>query len=257
MLRARCGWRAGSRRGDIRAGAVVGRLRHVTALLVLASSAAAAGAQGPSVRPGVPVSGKGDVAAVPAVANAGPWKFRVLLDGKPIGHHHFTLQQGGDARTLKSEARFDVKLLGLTVYSYRHTATEHWQGGCLAELDARTDDDGTVSTVQARREGEALTVTGTQGSRSLEGCVLSFAYWNPSILDQTRLLNAQTGKEEAVRIESLGIKNIEVADGSVPARHYRITGVDQPIELWYSQQGDWLALESTVSRGRRLSYRRE
>ncbi|MBA3597444.1 MAG: hypothetical protein H0W40_08700 [Methylibium sp.] len=191
------------------------------------------------------------------VANAGPWKFRVLLDGQPIGHHRFTLQQQGDARTLKSEASFDVKLFGLTVYSYRHTATERWQGGCLTALDARTDDDGSVSIVQARREGKSLTVAGTQGSRSLEGCVLSFAYWNPSMLDQTRLLNAQTGKEEAVRIESLGMKNIEVADGSMPARHYRITGVDRPIELWYSQQGDWLALESTVSGGRRLSYWRE
>lgn len=224
---------------------------------MLALSSVAVGAQGLPARPGVPASGTYVVAAAAAVGNEGPWKFRVLLDGKPIGHHHFTLQQGGDARTLKSEAHFDVKLLGLTVYRYRHTATERWQGGCLAELDARTDDDGTVSTVQARREGKVLAVRGTQGSRSLEGCVLSFAYWNPLMLDQTRLLNAQTGEEEAVRIESLGMKNIEAADGSVPARHYRITGVDQPIELWYSQQGDWLALESTVSGGRRLSYRRE
>lgn len=192
-----------------------------------------------------------------AAAAEGPWRFRVLLDGEPIGQHRFGLHDEGAQRTLRSEARFDVKLLGLTVYRYRHEATERWQGGCLVELTARTDDDGNISLVQARRHGAGLHVRSPGGEQVLEGCVFTFAYWNPAMLEQARLLNAQTGEAEAVRIESLGDSTVEARGGTVPARRYRITGPERPVELWYSPEGDWLALESTVSGGRRLSYRRE
>lgn len=206
-------------------------------------------------------SGSGERAATtPTAATTaaqGPWNFRVLLDGKPIGHHRFTLEQKGAERVLRSEARFDVKLLGLTVYRYRHEATERWRGDCLAGLAARTDDDGEESVVEAVQEGGALTVRGPRGDEALPGCMLSFAYWNPAMLRQTRLLNVQTGAVEAVRIEPLGSETVRVSGADRAAQRWRVIGVEQPIELWYSLQGDWLALASTVSGGRKLSYLRE
>jgi hypothetical protein len=40
----------------------------------------------------------------------------------------------------------------------------------------------------------------------------------------------------------------------VPARHYSIEGLERPIHVWYSLQGEWLALESTVAGGKRPRY---
>jgi hypothetical protein len=83
---------------------------------------------------------------------------------------------------------------------------------------------------------------------------MSFAYWNPEILRQTRLLNSQTGQYEAVTIAAMGEEKITVRGAAVQAKRYRITGPKNPIDLWYSADNSWLALQSTLDGGRRLRY---
>lgn len=173
------------------------------------------------------------------------WSFEASLDGKPIGQHVFTLEgQDGASRSLRSEARFDVKLLGITVYRYRHQAQERWQGECLKSLTADTDDNG-----------DKLAVRLEPGDPLLAGCAMSFAYWNRAILRQRELLNAQTGKLEPVRIEQLPAATIDVRGQSVEAQRWRIVALKQRIELWYDGSGRWVGLDGTLEGGKLLSYR--
>jgi hypothetical protein len=174
-----------------------------------------------------------------ATAQSQQWDFQVFLDEQAIGHHHFTLREAGQERELKSEARFDVKLLFITAYRYAHDATERWRGNCLTQIAARTDDNGKKSEV---------------GTAPTEACVMSFAYWNPEMLQQTRLLNAQTGKLETVTITPMGDEKIAVRGAPTVAKRYRITGPKHPIDLWYGADRSWLALQSTLEGGRRLRY---
>ncbi|MEZ2296560.1 DUF6134 family protein [Variovorax sp. RCC_210] len=198
-----------------------------------------------------------DAATASAAGPAdGEWNFRVLLDDSPIGEHRFALATAGDERKLTSEARFAVKLLGVTVYRYQHNATETWRGDCLKRLSSKTDDDGTPEKVNAEAAGDnALAVTTPKGTQSLEGCVMSFAYWNPAIRTQDKLLNAQSGKFEAVQVSRAGSGTVEVRGQPVAATRWRIATDAQPIDVWYSAQGEWLGLDSTVGGNRKLSYR--
>jgi len=182
--------------------------------------------------------------ACSAAANATEWNFRALLDNKPIGSHRFVDNADGDARTLLSEARFAVKFFGITAHRYQHTANEQWRGDCLNEITASTDDNGKVSKVHLE-------------AAELRGCAMSFAYWNPLIQTQTRLLNAQTGEFENVQVSRLGPGTLNVRGMPTAATRWRITGPAQPIDVWYSLQGDWVGLDSTVAGGRKLSYRLE
>lgn len=182
------------------------------------------------------------------------WDFRAFLDDSPIGYHRFTLLEQGARRELRSESRFEVKVLFITAYRYAHDATERWRGNCLESLTARTDDNGDRPSVDAAGEGERLAVATGRGRETIAGCVMSFAYWNPLILSQSRLLNAQTGEYEAIRVSALGEESITVRGAPVAARRYRITGPRNPIDIWYSLADEWLALESTVAGGRRLRY---
>jgi Family of unknown function (DUF6134) len=198
--------------------------------------------------------------AAPRPAHAsepsGDWNFRALLDGEPIGQHRFSVTAQGDERRVTSDARFTVKFLGITAYRYQHKATEQWRGGCLTALNSTTDDDGKPSRVQAELDDTHLKVLAAdKPATSLKGCVMSFAYWNPAIQQQTQLLNAQTGKLESVQVQRVGAGSIDVRGKPVAATEYRITGPAQPINVWYSPQGDWLGLDSIVGGGRKLSYR--
>jgi hypothetical protein len=199
----------------------------------------------------------GMLTSLPAAAQARAWNFQVMLDDSPIGYHRFALNEQGGAREMKIEARFNVKVLFINAYQYAHDATERWRGNCLDSISARTDDNGEKLTVEAARDGERLAVTTVKGKQALDGCVMTFAYWNPEILRQPRLLNSQTGEYEAVKITQLPDENVTVRGAPVMARHYRITGPKNPIELWYSASDEWLALDSTVAGGRKLRYRIE
>ena len=184
------------------------------------------------------------------------WNFRVLLDGKPIGVHRFTLQQDGARRTLQTDAQFDVKLLFFSAYRYRHEALEQWEGDCVATVATDTDTNGERQSVRARTQGASFVVESGGRREVHEGadrCAMTFAYWNPRILDARRLLNTQTGELMPVTIATLGDERISVRGHPVTAARYRITATDLSIDVWYADRR-WVALESLLKNGRRLRY---
>jgi hypothetical protein len=184
------------------------------------------------------------------------YAFKVFLDGKPIGEHMFTIATEGDARRVTSQADFRVRILGFTAYRYRHHAEEQWAGDCLASLSSSTDDDGKPERVKLAKQGDANEITTPAGTTSEPGCLMSFAYWNPAMRAQRRLLNPQTGKVDAVRIERVADGHVMLDGKDVDAIDWRITGGESPIDVWISAQGEWVGLDSTVGSGKhRLSYR--
>lgn len=203
------------------------------------------------------------VAALPchAVGTPDVWNFSVALDGRPIGTHRFELTgMEGEARSLRSEAKFEVKLLGFTAYRYRHHAEEQWQGNCLASINASTDDDGEVTAVNGRTGDNGFVVTASKGKKSSQAatqdCLLSFAYWNPARLAlQRQLLDQGTGRIEAVTINALPAASIMMGGTSTAVTGLRIIGLKHPIDVWYTAAGLWAGLDTTVDGGRKLTYR--
>ncbi len=198
-------------------------------------------------------------AAAPAT---GEWNFVAALNDKPIGNHRFSVTGSGETRRLVGEANFEVKFIGISAYRYEHTVVEKWRGNCLVDLASKTDDDGKVTRVRAQSEGAAgsgddalLVSIDNAAGAALQGCVMSFAYWNPAIQTQTRLFNAQTGKVEKVQVARAGSGEIDVRGKATPAMRWRITGATNPIDVWYSETGEWIGLDSLVDGGRKLSYR--
>ena len=191
-----------------------------------------------------------------SASTSNEWLFEVFLDEKPIGFHHFQLNTSVDTRKLRGEARFSVKLLGFTVYDYSHQNLELWQQDCLQRIEASTDDNGKQLFVRGSSNGEQLLLEDNSGNRGVPGCVMTFAYWNPEILVQQQLLNAQTGEYLDISVQPLGEKTLQLQDSDVAALHYRLSTNENDIDLWYSSDRDWLALSTTTSDGRQLHYRR-
>lgn len=197
------------------------------------------------------------VVSVPAFANH-TWDFRVFLDDKEIGTHRFDLvDKGGGERQLVSQARMTVKVLFVTAYTYDHHDVEHWTGDCLSKLTSKTDDNGDEHRVDVQRQGAATKVQTLAGVQTLGECVLTFAYWNPAMLQQTRLLNSQDGEYVEVKITDAGADSIVVRGVQTPARRYELRSTNQKlsIDLWYSPSDEWLALESKTERGQKLIYK--
>lgn len=191
-------------------------------------------------------------------ASADEWRFKVLLDGKAIGYHVFSINDRESHKELVSEARFNVKLLFITAYRYAHDSREQWRDGCLERIAAQTDDNGERISVNGSQSDRGFLITTGKQSKELEPCVLTFAYWNPRMLEETHLLNPQTGEYVPVRIRHVGSESISVRGVSRTAERFHLAGDAKiggklDIDLWYSADKQWLALESTTD-GRRLRY---
>ena len=184
------------------------------------------------------------------------WDFRVTLDGKDIGYHRFASSPQGGTEQVDIEAEFKVKVLFVTAYRYAHRNQEQWQDGCLLRIESETDDNGSEFTVRGERvDGSYQIQHNADLSDHVLGCLRSFSYWDPGILDAQRLLNAQTGLIEEVAFEFLGTESFALGAGSVEANRYRLSTPDKDITLWYEQDsGRWLGLETLAKGDRVLRY---
>lgn len=196
------------------------------------------------------------LAAAPALTAApADYHFRVLLDGKPIGHHRFQFEERPGGYRLVSEADYQVDFLFFTAYEYEHRSEERWRDGCLVRIDSRTDDNGETWRIQGEGtdSGYSLKVNGEAGEVARD-CLRTFAYWRPSLLEAEALLNSQNGELESVTL-SEAVSRPLPWDGGGEATRYRLETAQRPIELWYGDDGRWLALRSELENGRILTYR--
>jgi hypothetical protein len=189
-----------------------------------------------------------------AAGNA--WRFKVYLDDKEIGYQNFFVAEHAGMKQLRSVANFEYRLLFLNLFHYQHETSEIWSGDCLQSINARTDANGKPFRVDGRQEQGEFRVKKANGEASIPECVMSFAFWNPKVLEQNILLNAQDGELLEVDISNPVFEELEVLGESRPSYRYRLAAGALDLDLWYSTENEWLALESEVEGGRILRYER-
>ena len=196
-------------------------------------------------------------AAAAATGSQQEFKFRVLLDGDDIGTHTFRVNREAGQETVEIDARFKVKIIGITVYSYVHENRELWRDGCLRRIESSTVDGGDEFKVDGRDEGGRFQLSTQDGERELAAdCVMTFSYWKRDYLEQPRLLNSQNGEFLEVDVENGGVEQLRLDARELAAERYRLRNRERDIDItvWYEQQsGEWLALESRVD-GRVIRY---
>jgi len=190
----------------------------------------------------------------PDEGKAESWKFKVYLDDSEIGYHNFLLTEQDGRQQLTTEAEFRVKFLFITAYKYEHFNEETWQGDCLQEIRSETDANGKKFAVRGVQSPDGFEVEADNSRNQVNGCVKTFAYWNPDILEEPELLNSQTGEILPVTIEPVALETLTVRGEETPAQRYRVLAKNMELDIWYSEDRRWLALESTVKGGRKLRY---
>jgi hypothetical protein len=186
------------------------------------------------------------------------WNFKVYLDDKEIGFHNFSMVHKDEHHEIYSSARFDVKFLFINAYSYKHDNVERWHGHCLNSINAVTDDNGDLYNVSGEADNEAFIVNAAENNNEKQNkylpCIKTFAYWDPEFLNEATLLNSQTGEMIEVDSEFVANETLNYKGEEITARHYRLHGKDLRIDLWYSVDDHWLALESLTESGRVIRY---
>ncbi|MDC0931553.1 DUF6134 family protein [Methylophilaceae bacterium] len=176
------------------------------------------------------------------------WNFDALLNDKIIGQHTFIYE---DEKTT-SNANFKFEYLFMD-FIYQHKSTETWQGDCLKTILSKTDDDGHLYEVSGHIGTDQFLVITNNKAAELPSCVMTFAYGNPKILDQKKLMNSQNGEYLDVDIQFLRQENHMVKGKDILTNLWQIEANsdngDLLIHLWYDKNMNWVSLKSQTPIG--------
>lgn len=191
-----------------------------------------------------------------SAAQAQEWAFDVYLDKSKIGTHSFTFNDN----MLVSKAKFNVKVLFIEAYKYDHVSKEQWQNDCLTNIDVNTTEDKVNTKVKGKKTDNGFEINDGKTKQTLPACTMTFAYWNPKILEQSKLLNPQNAEYLETTFTKIGNENITVKGKPTETTHYKLVGAlngakKLNIELWYNQNNDWVALKSITPEGYVINYK--
>jgi len=174
--------------------------------------------------------------------------FDALLNGKTIGQHTFIIE---DDKTI-SKANFKFEFL-LMDFFYQHNSIETWDKNCLKSISSETDDDGDLYQVTGQVVADGFLVNSNQKSKLLPQCIMTFAYGNPEILNQKKLMNSQNGEFLDVDVKLLREENYILKGENIITNLWQISAEsnngDMLIHLWYDKDMKWVGLKTSTPIG--------
>jgi hypothetical protein len=171
-------------------------------------------------------------------------EFAITVDNAPCGRYRMTIERRDDGTvSMAGQASVAVKKLGITVYRYTYSGTEVWQDrrdGRLLGLNSSSNDDGKKYDVYVSIDGENLRARVNGQTRQIRGDVWTMTFWRmPHARFHNQgvpLLDADTGKDYAGRVDHLGTAPVAVSGQNQNCHHFRVTGGPYPVDLWYDAQ---------------------
>ena len=153
-----------------------------------------------------------------------------------IGTYTNTVEPIRDGVTVKTQAHFEVKLLGVRMHREDAERTEHWQGNRLVAFRGVTDKgDGPVE-VKGEANGNSFIITSPQGTTRAPWSVHPANPWSSNFLHSNTMMRPDTGKLEQVRIGSGQETAVKLDSANIPAVKYELDGSTK-YTVWLDERG--------------------
>jgi hypothetical protein len=153
-----------------------------------------------------------------------------------IGTYTNTVEPSRDGITVKTQAHFEVKMLGVRIHHEDAQRTERWQGNRLVAFRGVTDKgDGPVE-VKGEARGNNFIITSPEGTITAPASVHPANPWSSNFLHSNTMMRPDTGKIEQVRIGSGQETAVKLDSASIPAVKYEVDGSGK-YTVWLDDRG--------------------
>lgn len=182
-----------------------------------------------------------------------PIHFDVIRNNDVIGAHKVEFRGNPGEFSVRTLIDITVRVLGVSVFIFRHDGTERWKNGLLHAFDSKTIDDDSEFFVNARAEGGAVRIVNRRGTETAPPDIMVGSYWTPEIALQSQLIDPQRGRVKTQQLLSQDKMPLQVGRNSIEATRYRVIGVT---DGWvaYDASGRWVAAE-LKKKGSDIFYR--
>ena len=192
---------------------------------------------------------QGEPAQKNFTAKTETWRFKAFIDKKEVGYHSFKAYYHASGIRLEGEAKFEYKLLGITLFSYKHAVVEEYDNNyCLQKITSDTQIKDKSLSVQGNLTPQGFAINAPTDEIHDTQCIVPFAYWAPTFIAQNELLNGQTGELVPVSIYP------ESQAGNAVETSYRVETDEMSLAVQYDARGKWIGLVSDLPAKRKLTY---
>jgi hypothetical protein len=191
------------------------------------------------------------IAAAPPSENL---RFSILRNGDPIGTATMVVRRDGSEMSAQTDIHIRVKAAFVTLYRFDQTQSERWADGRFIGLSSRTDDNGTVHTVAARSEANAIRVDADGQTQEVDRATIPASLWNPALVDRTLALDPQDGSVLRLHIVDRGDEQVSVSGHPIKAHRYSIESSFSE-DVWYDSGRHLVKVELRASDGSTIEYR--
>jgi hypothetical protein len=182
-----------------------------------------------------------------------PIHFDVIRNNDVIGTHKVEFRGSSEEFSVRTLIDITVRVLGVTVFLFRHDGTERWRNGLLQAFDSKTTDDDSEFFVTGRAEAGGFRIVNRKGTETAPPDIMVGSYWTPEIALQPQLIDPQRGRVKTQQLLSKDKMPLQIGRNEIEATRYRVIGVT---DGWvaYDASGRWVAAE-LKKKGSDILYR--
>ena len=173
-------------------------------------------------------------------------EMEIFKDNEQIGESIFFFKKENNKFIVKNKTNFNVKLLGVSIFSVNSKGTEVYIGDQLISFNSETfqnDKKKFVNLIFDKKKDKFI-IDGSsfQGEASKENIVGN--WWNHRLLQTETQISPLSGSVKRQNIEFLGKKKIKLYEKEYEVEHFRLfsTNFNLPddkklnFEIWYDKK---------------------
>jgi len=153
-----------------------------------------------------------------------------------IGTYTNTVEPTKDGTTVKTQAHFEVKMLGVRMYREEADRTERWQGNRLVLFRSVTDKGDGPKEVKGEARGNSFVISSPQGTITAPWSVHPANPWSSGFLHSNTMMRPDSGKLEQVRVGSGQETAVKIDNANIPAVKYEVDGSTK-YTVWLDSRG--------------------
>ena len=173
-------------------------------------------------------------------------KMEIFKDDEKIGESIFTFKKEENKFIVKNKTNFNVKLLGVTVFSINSRGTEEYIGDQLISFNSETFQNNKRKYVNLifdeKKEKFIIDGSSYKGEADKENVIGH--WWNHRILQTETQISPLSGSVKKQNIEFLGKEKIKLYNKEYDVEHFRLFSTNPNLpddkklnfEIWYDKK---------------------
>ena len=170
-------------------------------------------------------------------------KFDIFRNNKNIGKHIFSFSKTNDILSVKSEISFEIKKLGVVLYTYNVKGTEYFKDGKLIEFNSKTQQNGKKKHVKIKSDENELLIDGSSFKGKVPNDYILGTWWNHSIVKAEAQISAVSGRIIKQKVTFIGKEDLKIGEKVYKTLHFNFSSTDQSLskgkklntDVWYEE----------------------